>query len=157
MAELVKWEPFREMTSLRDAMGRLFEESFLRPGWFGGWEAATSALPVDVYETGDHVVVKATVPGVKPEDIEVTITGDPSTGSGQAVLTIKGEFKSEEKTEKHNYLRQERRYGVFCRQLSIPAGADADKVKATFEHGILTLELPKAETAKMKTVKVVAK
>ncbi len=149
MAELVKWEPFREMMSLRDAMGRLFEESFLRPGWFGGWESAASALPVDVYETGDHVVVKATVPGVKPEDIEVTITGD--------VLTIKGEFKTEEKTEKHNYLRQERRYGSFCRQLSVPAGTDVDKVKATFEHGVLTLELPKVEAAKAKTVKVVAK
>jgi HSP20 family protein len=95
------------------------------------------------------VVVKATVPGVKPEDIEVTITGD--------VLTIKGEFKTEEKTEKHNYLRQERRYGSFCRQLSVPAGADVDKVKATFEHGVLTLELPKVEAAKAKTVKVVAK
>ncbi|MCX6027767.1 MAG: Hsp20/alpha crystallin family protein [Chloroflexi bacterium] len=149
MAELVKWEPFREMTSLHDAMGRLFEESFLRPGWFGGWEPAASALPVDVYETDDHVVVKATVPGVKPEDIEVTITGD--------VLTIKGEFKTEEKTEKHNYLRQERRYGSFCRQLSVPAGADVDRVKATFEHGVLTLELPKVEAAKAKTVKVVAK
>ncbi len=149
MAELVKWEPAREMMSLRDVMDRLFEESFLRPGWFGMGESAASALPMDVYETDDHVVVKATVPGIKPEDIEVTVAGD--------VLTIKGEFKAEEKTEKRNYLRQERRYGSFCRQLSVPAGTEADKVKATFEHGILTLELPKVEAKKAKTVKVVVK
>jgi HSP20 family protein len=149
MAELVRWEPFREMMSLREAMDRLFEESFLRPGWFGGWESGAGVMPVDVYETDDQVIVKATVPGVKPEDIDVTITGD--------VVTIKGEFKSEEKAEKRNYLRQERRYGSFCRQLSVPAGINADKVKATFEHGILTLELPKVEAVKAKSIKVVAK
>jgi HSP20 family protein len=149
MAELVKWEPFREIMSLRDAMDRLFEESFLRPGWFGPLFGQAEAVPLDVYETGDHVIVKATVPGVKPEDIEVTVTGD--------VLTIKGELKVEEKVEKRNYLRQERRYGAFCRQLSIPAGIETDKVKATFENGVLTLELPKAEVVKAKTVKVVAK
>ena len=68
-------------------------------------------MPMDMYETADNIVVKATVPGVKPEDIEVTITGD--------LLTIKGESKTEEKTEKRNYLRQERRYGSFCRQVSL--------------------------------------
>jgi HSP20 family protein len=149
MAELVKWEPFREMMSLREAMDRLFEESFLRPGWFGPWFGPAEGVPLDVYETGDHVVVKAAVPGVKPEDIEVTITGD--------VLNIKGEFKSEEKTEKRNFLRQERRYGAFSRQLNLPAGTDADKVKASFEDGVLTLEMPKVEAAKAKKVKVVAK
>lgn len=148
MAELVRWEPFREMMSLREAMDRLFEESFLRPGWFG-WETGTGVLPVDIYETDDQVVVKAAVPGVKPEDIDVTLTGD--------VLTIKGEFKAEEKSEKRNYLRQERRYGSFCRQLTVPAGINADKVKATFEHGVLTLEMPKAEAARAKSIKVVAK
>lgn len=149
MAELVRWEPFRELTSLREAMDRLFEESFLRPGWFGGWDSAAAMMPVDVYETDDQVVVKAVVPGVKPEDIEVTLTGD--------VLTIQGEFKSEEKTEKRNYLRQERRYGSFRRQLSLPAGINADKVSATFENGVLTLEMPKVEAAKAKTVKIVTK
>ncbi len=150
MAEMVKWEPFREMVSLREAMDRLFEDSFLRPGWFGGEAAsAAGAVPVDVYETDDKVIVKAPVPGVKPEDIEVTLTGD--------VLTVKGEFKAEEKTEKRNYLRQERRYGSFCRQLTLPGGVNADKVQATFEHGILTLEIPKAEAAKAKAIKVLTK
>jgi len=137
------------MVSLRDAMDRLFEESFLRPDFFGFGESPARALPLDMYETDNDVVVKATVPGVKPEDIEVTITGD--------LLTIKGEYKSEEKTEKRNYLRQERRYGSFCRQVGLPVGVDSNKAKATFEHGVLTLELPKVEAAKAKTVKIVAK
>jgi len=148
MAELVRWEPFREITSLRDAMDRLLEESFIRPGLLFG-ETPSGMLPVDMYETDDQVVVKATVPGVKPEDIDVTVTGD--------LLTIKGEFKSEEETKKRNYLRQERRYGSFCRQVGLPAGVDTDKVKATFEHGVLTLEMPKIESAKAKTIKIKSK
>jgi HSP20 family protein len=149
MAELVRWNPARDAVSLREAMGRLFEESFLRPDLFGGGESAASALPLDMYETENDVVVKASVPGVKPEDIEVTVTGD--------LLTIKGEFKTEEKTEKQNFLRQERRYGSFCRQLSLPSGVDSGKAAASFENGILTLTLPKVEAVKPKTVKVVAK
>jgi HSP20 family protein len=149
MADLVRWEPARELLSLREAMDRLFEESFLRPGWFGLREGLTGMPPVDVYETEDQLVVKATVPGVKPEDIDVTITGD--------LLTIKGEFKAEEKTEKRNYLRQERRYGSFCRQVGLPAGVNTDKARATFEHGVLTLEMPKTEAAKTKSVKVVTR
>jgi len=149
MADLVRYEPFREMTSLREAMGRLFEESFLRPTQWGAGPWSGQVLPVDMYETADQVVVKAAVPGVKPEDIVVTVTGDQ--------LTIKGEFKSDEKAEKGNYLRQERRYGSFCRQVSLPAGVEADRAEATFENGVLTLEMPKVEVAKAKTVKVVAK
>jgi HSP20 family protein len=149
MAELVRWEPKREMTSLRDAMDRLFEDAFIQSGRFAPSWGAAEMLPVDVYETEDQLVVKATVPGVKPEEIEVTVTGD--------LLTIKGEFKEEEKVDKPNYLRQERRYGSFCRQVSLPDGVSADKANATFENGVLTLEMPKAEAVKPKTVKVVAK
>jgi HSP20 family protein len=76
MAELVRWEPRREMTSLRDAMDRLFEDAFIQPGWFAPVWGAAEMLPVDVYETDEQVVVKATVPGVKPDEIEVTVTGD---------------------------------------------------------------------------------
>jgi HSP20 family protein len=149
MAELVRWEPRREMTSLRDAMDRLFEDAFIQSGWFAPAWGAAEMLPVDVYETDDQLVVKATVPGVKPEEIEVTVTGD--------LLTIKGEFKQEENVEKPTYLRQERRFGSFCRQVGLPAGVKPDEAKATFENGVLTLEMPKAEAAQAKTVKVVAK
>jgi len=145
---MVRWDPGREMVSLREAMDRLFEESFLQPGAFGG-EKAAGMLPLDVYETENEVVVKATVPGVKPEDIDVTLTGD--------VLSIKGEYKSEEKTEKRNYLRQERRYGSFSRQVSLPVAVNSDQCQATFENGVLTLELPKADAAKAKSIRVTAK
>jgi HSP20 family protein len=149
MANLERWQPAREAMSLRDAMDRMFEESFLRPTWFGSADPSAVMAPVDVYETDEQVVVKVTLPGVKPEDIDVTITGD--------LLTVKGEFESEEKSEKRNYLRQERRYGSFCRQVNLPAGANTDNVAAVFEHGVLTLEVPKSEPMKAKTVKIEAK
>ena len=149
MANLVRIDPAREMMSLRDAMDRLFEESFLRPGLLGGNEAAAGMLPLDVYETDNAIVVKAAVPGVKPEDIEVTLTGD--------LLTIKGEFKSEQNEEKRNYVRQERRSGSFARQVTLPAGVDANACQANFENGLLTLELPKVAEAKAKSIKVIAR
>ena len=149
MANLVRRDPAREMMTLRDAMDRLFEESFLPSAFFGAGDTAAASLPVDIYETDTNVVVKATVPGVKPEDIEVTMTGD--------LLTIKGEFKSEEKAEKRDYVRQERRFGSFCRQITLPVAVDGKEATATFEHGVLTLELPKVERAKAKSIKVVAK
>ena len=149
MANLVRRTPNRETLSLREAMDRLFEDSFISPRWFGGMEGPAGLLPLDIYETGDSVIVKATVPGVKPEDIDVTITGD--------LLTIKSEIQEEEQVEERNYLRQERRYGSSCRQVTLPAGLDTDQVKASFEHGVLTLELPKLEAIKPKTVKVVTK
>lgn len=151
MANLVRLEPAREMLSLREAMDRLFEESFLRPGSFGVSDSASAVLPLDMYETENDVVVKAAIPGVKPEDIEVTVTGD--------LLSIKGEFRSEteEKDEKRNYHRQERRYGNFCRQVALPTGVNADACAADFENGVLTLKLPKVEEAKVKKVQIQSK
>ena len=151
MAILVRSESGREMLTLREAMDRLFEESILRPGLFGMGDSGVSTLPLDMYETDDDIVVKAAVPGVKPEDINVTVTGE--------LLSIAGEFKSEnqQKDAKRNYLRQERRYGSFSRQITLPAGVNADQCVATYENGVLTLELPKVERAKSKNVKIVGK
>ena len=149
MAHLVRWEPFRDLISLREAMDRLFEESFIRPR--AGWLAplGAGALAVDMYETDQDVVIKSSVPGVKAEDIDITITGD--------TLTIKGETKAEEKVEKANYVRQERRYGAFSRSVTLPTTIVAEKAKAEFENGVLTLTLPKAEEVKPKAIKVKAK
>ncbi len=146
--ELQRWEPFRDLVTLREAMDRLFSESFVRP---------STAFPtfgiegpaVDMYQTKEEIIVKAAVPGIKPEDINISVTGD--------ILTIQGELKEEEKVEKANYLRQERHYGQFRREFSLPTQVNADKAKAEFEHGVLTLRLPKTEAVKPKSITVRAK
>jgi len=146
---LVRWEPFRDLISLRDAMDRLFEEAFMRP--WGRWPtfAEEAVLPVDVYETDDSVIVEASIPGVKPEDVDVSITGD--------TLTIKGEVKAERKVERENYIRQERRYGSFCRAVTLPGGLEKDKAEADFQNGVLTITFPKSEEVKPKSIKVKVK
>lgn len=149
MTNLVRWEPFRDLISLREAMDRLFEESFVRP--WGGWmrPGEAQAPAIDMYETGNAVVVKATLPGVKPDDLDIHITGD--------TLTIRGEVKREEETREANYIRRERYYGSFARSLPLPTRVVADDAEAVFEHGILTLTLPKAEEVKPRPIKVKTK
>jgi len=145
---ITRWEPFRELISLREAMDRLLEESWVRPraGWLFPSE---ETLAIDMYETADSVVVRTAVPGVKPEDIDITITAN--------TLTIAGEAKAEEKVEEGNYIRRERRYGRFSRSVTLPSGVQGEKAEATFEHGLLTLTIPKAEEAKPKVIKVKSK
>ncbi len=151
MANLVRWEPFRDLVSLREAMDRLFETSFVQPRVRVRWPAPVGmeSLAVDMYETDDAIVVKTAVPGVKPEDLDVSIVGD--------TLTIRGETKAEEEIKKENYIRRECRRGSFCRSLVIPLSVVADEAEAEFENGILTLTLPKAEEVKPKMIKVKAK
>lgn len=146
MARLVRWEPFRELMSLREAMDRLFEESFVRPreSWLAPFGA--EALPVDMYETPEEVVVRIALPGVHPEDIDVSVIGD--------TLTIKGETKAEEEVKGANYIRRERRYGSFSRSLPLPTSVVADKATADFSKGILTLRLLKAEEVKPKRIEI---
>lgn len=149
MSSLVRWGPFGELLSLRQAMDRLFEENFVRPSslFTGLREGAMPAL--DIYQTDDAVVIKAAVPGVKPEDIDITITGN--------TLTIKGETRVEEDVKKESYYRQERRYGAFSRTVELPPHLQTDKAEAFFEHGVLTLTIPKAEEIKPKAIKIKAK
>jgi len=149
MTNLVRWEPFSDLVSLREAMDRLLEDSFVRPrsGWPAPIEAG--ALAVDMYETDDAVVVKTAIPGVKPEDIDISLTGD--------TLTIKGETKFEEEVKEETYVRREMRYGSFARTLAIPAPVVADKAQAEFENGVLMLTLPKAEEVKPRAIQVKAK
>ena len=148
MASLIKWQPVSDMMSLRDAMDRLFEDSFVtRRGFPALWNGDTLAL--DVYETEESLVIKTSLPGVKPEEVDITVTDD--------VLTIKGEAKSDEKVENANYLRQERRYGTFQRSLQLPGSLQTDSAEATFENGVLTLTIPKAEEAKPRTMQVKTK
>lgn len=144
-----RWQPFSELTSLRQAMDRLFEGSFVRPSHALATlgEAATPAL--DIYQTPNEVVVKAALPEIKPEDVNIDITGD--------TLTIKGETKAKQEIKKENYLYQERRYGTFFRSVALPGGLKPDRAEATMEDGVLTLTISKAEELKPKSIKVKAK
>lgn len=149
MADVIRWEPFREMMSLRDAMDRLFEDSFVRPSRVLWPQAGRGELPVDMYQTANDLVIKAAVPGLKPEEVDISITGD--------TLTIKGEHKEEKEAKEQDYFCRECRYGAFSRSLTIPIPVKTDKAEATFENGVLTITLPKAEEVKPKQIKVKAK
>lgn len=144
MTNLTRWDPFSE---LRTTMDRLFEDGFSRP-----WRLIPNAgeyegvFPVEVSETEDALEVKASLPGVKPEEVEITIAND--------VLTIKAEHKETTEDKKRDYYRREIRYGAFHRSLSLPVSVDADKANARFENGLLTLALPKAEALRPKQIKV---
>jgi HSP20 family protein len=138
------------MVTLREAMNRLFEESFVRPS--RSWPLATTAslsVAVDMHETDDDVTVEAELPGLKPEDVDVSIT--------ENALTMKGEFKSEEEGERDNVHFQERRYGSFQRSITLPAAIDADAAEAEFDNGVLRITLPKVEETKPKQIAVKAR
>ncbi len=149
MSSLIRWQPFDGNVSLRNAIDRLFEDSFVQPRW--GWVAPMSAanLAIDMFETKDEVVVKAALPGVKPEQVEVTITGN--------TLTISGESNEENEVKEQDYIRKERRYGSFTRSVTLPNGLEADKADATFENGVLTIKVPKSEEVKPKSIKIKSK
>lgn len=145
---IVRWEPFRDLMTLREAMDRLFEESFVRPRreWL---TPAEGTLALDMYETEDSVVVKSAVPGLEPDDIDITISGN--------TLSMSGETKGEEEAKEENYIRRERRYGSFSRTVTLPEGLELDKAEASFQDGILTLTIPKAPEAKPKVIKIKGK
>ena len=146
MSNLIRWEPAREMMSLRDAMDRLFDDAFTRPlSLRDGW----SVPAIDMYQTDDEIVVKAALPGVKTDEVQINVTGE--------VLTLKGKVKhDEEKQEKAWHIR-EQRFGSFERSVALPTDVVADKAKAEFENGILTVTLPKADEVKPRTITVKAK
>lgn len=147
MTNLVRRDPFADLHSTMD---RWFGEGFSRPWRFvvSPTTEYSGAFPVEVSETKDALDVKASLPGVKPEEVEITVSND--------VLTIKAEHKdeSETKDEKRDYYRREIRYGAFNRSMNLPFSVDADKAEAKFENGELTLHLPKAESIRPKQIKV---
>lgn len=143
---LSRWDPFREMLSLREAMNQLLESSFVRPG--GGAQGAGQGqgLPLDVHEQGDNYVVTAALPGVKPEDIHIDVLGD--------TLTIRAETSQETERNQGGYLLRERRRGAIQRSITLPTALDADNVDADYEHGILTIILPKSPASTPRRIAV---
>jgi len=148
---ITRWDPFREAVTLREAMDRLFEDSYVPARRQAERQAEQREqvwrLPLDAYITAEEIVIVANMPGVKPEKVEITIEGD--------TLTIKGERPAP--LENVDYVLQDRSYGKFQRTLNINIPINANKAEAKFEDGLLTLVVPKAEAVKPKTIQIVSK
>jgi HSP20 family protein len=147
MTTLTRWEPWREMVTLRRGLERLFDEPFAPRSWMP-WRLDEFEMAVDIAEDENAYIVKASMPGVKPEDVEVTLQNN--------MLTIKGEAKEDKEFKEENYHVRERRYGSFMRSLSLPAIVKADKIEAKHEDGVLVVRLPKSEVDKPKKIAVKA-
>jgi len=144
--------PFGELMSLRSAMDRLFEDSFVRPQlWTGGLDGA-GLLPMDVSTTADDMVIQASLPGWKPEDVEIAVEGRTLTISGQT--RQEREDTAADQGDGQGFLVREIRRGSFSRSLTLPEGVEPDKATAAFENGILTLRIPKAEQAKPRQIRI---
>ncbi|HRJ57520.1 MAG TPA: Hsp20/alpha crystallin family protein [Anaerolineales bacterium] len=147
MSSIIRWEPAREMMTLREAMDRLFDDAFTRPLSLSN--TAWSVPAVDMYQTDNEVVVKAALPGIKPDEVQINVTGE--------LLTLKGEVKQENEAKEKAYHIREQRWGSFERSIALPTQVVADKAKADFENGILTITLPKADEVKPKTITIKTK
>ena len=146
MSNLIRWEPARDFMTLREAMDHLFDDAFTRPlSVRDGW----SVPAIDMFQTDDEVVVKASIPGFKADDVQISVTGD--------ILTLRGEMKQEEEKKEKAWHIREQRWGSFERSVALPTDVVADKAKAEFENGILIVTLPKADEVKPKTITVKAK
>ncbi|RKZ27524.1 Hsp20/alpha crystallin family protein [bacterium] len=143
--DLIRWDPFRDMLSIKEDFDRLFED------WFGRVsEREEMWYPlVDVKETENEIVVSAEVPGMKKEDIKVSLLGDQ--------LIISGERKMEREEKNATYHRIERSYGKFERRITLPCEVEENKVKATYKDGVLTVTLPKSEKVKPREISVEVK
>ena len=141
-----RWEPMRDFMTLRQAMDRLFEDSYVNPNVAQRTGEQAMRLPIDAYATGNELVIMAAIPGARPEDVEITVEGD--------TLSIKGEIRPP--LENVQYIFQERTYGPFQRSLTLNVPVQADKADANFDNGLLTLTIPKAEAVKPKSIKVKA-
>jgi len=126
-------------------MNTLLQESFVRPSGLSA-PNGHAALPLDVSETEDAFVVRASLPGIKPEDVQITVHGD--------TLTIRGESKAEEEKKGEHWHLRERRSGSFQRSVSLATPVNSDQAQARYEHGVLTLTLPKSEAAKPRQIKI---
>jgi HSP20 family protein len=148
MSNLMRWEPAREMMTLREAMDRLFDDAFTHPmSVRDGWTMASPAI--DMYQTDNEVVVRASIPGIKADEVQINITGD--------VLTLKGEVNQDEERKDRAWHIREQRFGSFERSVALPTSVKSDQAEAVFENGILTISLPKADEVKPRTINIKAK
>ena len=145
MARIIRWNPYRELNAMRESVDRVFDGNLANTtaswGNSGRW-----GLALDIAEAEDEYVITASLPGIKPEDIEIT--------SNAKMLTIKAEIKEDKEEEGKKYYLRERRSGSFCRSVSLPAHVKADAIDAEYDAGILTLRLPKSAESKPRSIPV---
>ena len=147
MMNLIKWNPWREMSALQNRMNHLFNEPFFRSDReddelsMGAWYPA-----VDMFENEDKLVIKAELPGMDKKDFSVDVKDH--------VLTLSGERNYDNEVKEENYYRRERGYGKFKRAFTLPADVDSDKIKADFKDGVLKVEIPKPEAQKAKQITI---
>jgi HSP20 family protein len=147
---IVRWNPAGGPVTMRDLMDRLMMDDAWGTAWgrrpVAAWGETVLEAPVDVYQTDTEYVVKASMPGVKPDDVDISIIGE--------TLTVKAALQEDKEVKAEGWLVRESRHGAFARSVTLPTEVQADKVEAILEHGILTLKLPKAEAVVPKTIKV---
>ncbi len=149
MNGITLWRPMNDWLSLSDAVDSFFEEEFVSPRSLWLVSPLRDDLAIDMYRDDGNLVIKAEMPGVKPDELEITVKDN--------VLSIAGETKAEEEIKRENYIRRERRYGSFLRSVALPAEAQGDKAEATFEDGLVTVRIPVAEESKSESIKVQVK
>jgi len=149
MNAITLWRPRRDWLSMSDAVDRFFDDAFFSPSRLWLAPVWSEGVAMDVYRDNGRLVIKAEVPGVTAEELDVSVKDN--------VLTIYGKTKGEEEVKEENYVRRERRYGSFCRSVALPADAEGDKAEAAFEDGVLTVTIPVAEEPQSETVKVEVK
>jgi HSP20 family protein len=148
MAMLTRFDPFREMLSLREAMDRLFEQSFVRPGW-GLTGTGVMSAPMDVFQTDQGYQVRVLLPGVKPEDIDLSVQ--------QNSLVLKGQYPAAaQEGQQGNWLVREIGSGAFERTVTFDRPIDPDKIQTHYEHGVLTISVPVSEASQPRRISITA-
>jgi HSP20 family protein len=144
---IMRWDPFRELEQLERDMERMWSNwPFRRLPWRRAELAEVTIPAIDMWETNDAVMIRAAMPGIRPEDLHVSVS--------EGTLTIRGEFKRREEREGDRWHRQEIQYGTYERTLSLPPYANTDQVEANYENGVLTLRMPKREQARAKEIPI---
>jgi HSP20 family protein len=143
---IVRWEPLRELNSLQSEMNRLFNTVFDAPTGGSGSVLRRWVPPMDLVEAGDHFVLRADLPGMSEEDIQIEFE--------DSTLTISGERKSEHEEREEGFHRVERSFGAFARSLTLPKGINGDAVTASFDRGVLEVRIPKPEERKPRRIAI---
>src|SRR3954453_14329821 len=144
---IVRWEPLRELTTLQNEMNRLFGTVFDTPAQASNGGTLRRWMPaMDLVETGDHFVLRADLPGLSEENVNIEVE--------DRVLTISGERQAEHEASKEGYHRVERAFGSFSRSLTLPEGVDAESVSASFDRGVLEVRIPKPEQPKPRKISI---